>query len=67
MIYQKILEEYHLLQSKILEIRKKIALLPEGKLTCARGNNCYKWYNTIDHALVNKFWTRNSKNYSIIL
>lgn len=48
MLYQKILNEYQLIQSKILEIRKKLALLPDGKLTCARGNNCYKWYNTIE-------------------
>lgn len=49
MLYQKVLEEYHFLQSKIFEIREQLKTAPEGKLTCARGNNCYKWYNTVGH------------------
>ena len=49
MLYQKILEEYDLLQKQIQEIQKEIQTLPEGKLTCTRGNNCFKWYNTTEH------------------
>lgn len=48
MLYQKILEEYNRLQSCILEIQAELKQLPKGKLTCARGNNCFKWYNTVE-------------------
>lgn len=47
MIYQKVLEEYDLLQTQIKKIQEKLTMLPEGKLTCARGENCYKWYQSI--------------------
>lgn len=50
MLYQKILEEYDLLQTRIQEIQEEIGVLPEGKLICSRGNNCYKWYQTINHS-----------------
>ena len=49
MLYQKILEEYDLLQTQMMEIEEKLKTMPEGKLTCARGNHCFKWYNTIGH------------------
>lgn len=47
MLYQKILEEYDLLQTQMKKITEQLADLPEGKLTCARGNKYYKWYRTI--------------------
>ena len=52
MIYQKILEEYHLLQLQINEIQEKLQTMPEGKLICARGNNCFKWYKSDGHSRV---------------
>lgn len=48
MLYQKNLEEYQRLQKQILEIEKQLKTMPKGKLTCARGNHCFKWYNTVD-------------------
>ncbi|MBQ7796268.1 MAG: hypothetical protein IJ374_06900 [Lachnospiraceae bacterium] len=51
MIYQKILEEYHLLQLQINEIQEKLQTMPEGKLICARGNNCFKWYSRTARSL----------------
>lgn len=49
MLYQKVLEEYDLLQTQMTKIKEQLTDLPEGKLTCARGNHCYKWYRTIGH------------------
>lgn len=49
MLYQKNLEEYQRLQKQISELENQLKTMPEGKLTCARGNHCFKWYNTIKH------------------
>ena len=46
MLYQKINNEYHLIQQKIQSLKDQITKLPEGKLICSRGNNCYKWYRS---------------------
>lgn len=49
MLFDKILEEYQRLQNQIEELQKKIRMLPDGTLICARGSNCYKWYQTDGH------------------
>ena len=49
MIYQKIMEEYHFIQEEIQSLQKQIAKLPEGKLICSHGKNCFKWHKSDGH------------------
>lgn len=49
MLYQKNLEEYRRLQKQISELEHQLKAMPEGKLTCARGKNSFKWYHTVNH------------------
>lgn len=49
MLYQKILEEYHFLQTQMNEIQNQLQTLPAGKLICCRGTNCFKWYKSDGH------------------
>jgi len=44
MLYQRIFNEYARLQEQIDQLQDQINQLPEGKLICYKGNNCYKWY-----------------------
>lgn len=52
MIYQKILKESQRLRRQLTEIQGKLSALPDGKLICSRGKNCYKWYISDGHVSV---------------
>lgn len=52
MLYQKIHEEYLFLQHQISEIQETLKTLPDGKLICSRGRNCFKWYKSDGHSQV---------------
>lgn len=49
MLYQRILTEYLRLKQQIKEIQEKLKHFPDGKLICAKGNNCFKWYQSDGH------------------
>ena len=48
-IYKEMKKENERLEKKIAQVRQELTDLPEGKLICAQGNNCYKWYVSDGH------------------
>ncbi len=42
-------KEYERLESRIAQVKQELTTLPEGKLICAQGNKCYKWYVSDGH------------------
>ena len=52
MLKEKILEEYHSLQSQISEIQCKLKEMPEGKLLISRDGKYRKWYVGDGHTKV---------------
>lgn len=48
-LYQRIFNEYLHLQQQIHDVQEKLKTFPDGKLICARGNNCFKWYKSDGH------------------
>lgn len=52
MFYQKILAESKRLCRQLTEIQSKLSALPDGKLICSRGKNCFKWYISDGHVSV---------------
>jgi len=49
MLYQKIMEEYHFIQTRICLLQKQLARLPEGKLICSQSKNSFKWHRSDGH------------------
>ncbi|MBQ7919399.1 MAG: ATPase [Lachnospiraceae bacterium] len=37
------------MEKRIAQVKQELTALPEGKLICAQGNNCYKWYVSDGH------------------
>ena len=52
MLRKKILEEYHSIQNRIVEINEQLRYLPEGKILFSRCNNHVKWYVSDGHKKV---------------
>ena len=42
-------KEYRRLERRIAQTKQELATMPEGKLICAQGKNCYKWYVSDGH------------------
>lgn len=49
MSYQKNLDKYRYLENQIKEIKKRLEMMPEGKLLCTGRENSFKWYNSDGH------------------
>lgn len=48
-IYKEMQKEAERLGRDIAQIQKELKSLPEGKLICAQGRNCFKWYVSDGH------------------
>jgi len=49
MTYQKALTKLSRIEQQIRHIQKDLKSLPDGKLICCQGNNCFKWYRSNGH------------------
>lgn len=48
-IYKEMQKEKERLDKKIAQVQQELITLPEGKLICAQGKNCFKWYISDGH------------------
>lgn len=48
-LHEQILKAYQRIQLEIHNLQEQINNLPEGKLICAHGKNCFKWFISDGH------------------
>lgn len=60
MTFQKALTKLSRIEQQIRQIQKDLKPLPDGKLICCQGNNCFKWYQSNGHT--KKYIPKRNRN-----
>ena len=65
-IYQKqLLKRKEYLEQEILNLQKKITLLPPGKLVCTKNGNYFKWYHSTETSF--SYLPKSKQNFAELL